>query len=306
MGRSLATPQGLARVTWDAMGTRVSVLLPDSQAECACAVRDLFAEWEQELSRFRPGSGLSRLNAAAGRPAPAGPLLRLVVRRALDAAAETDGVFDPLLGRQLEEVGYDVTFDAIASPSPGDAPANPGGAWRHVEVEDAAGMIRLPAGARLDLGGIAKGMAVDASISLLEDLSVESALVDAGGDIAAIAQPEGWPVEVGTHDGSAVVSLLRGAIATSTTQRRRWLQGGVERHHLLDPASGLPACSDVHSATVTADTCADAEVAAKVALVLGRDRGSRFLAGRGLTGLLVEDDRSTPVGTWPIPLAAAS
>ena len=84
------------------------------------------------------------------------------------------------------------------------------------------------------------------------------------------------------------------------------MQGGVERHHLLDPASGLPARSEVHSATVTATSCADAEVAAKVALLLGRDRGSRFLAERGLTGLLVEDGRSTSVGFWPIPLAAAS
>jgi FAD:protein FMN transferase len=288
------------------MGTRVAILLPDSQAECARAVDDLFAEWEQELSRFRPASGLSRLNAMAGRPAPAGPLLRRIVRRGLDAAAATDGVFDPLLGRQLEAVGYDVTFDRIASPPPSDVPATPGGAWRCVEVDDAAGTITLPAGARLDLGGIAKGMAVDASISLLQGAGVESALVSAGGDMAVIAHPEGWPVEVQTHDGSAVVSLLRGALATSTTRRRRWLQGGVERHHLLDPASGLPARSEVHSATVTADSCADAEVAAKVALVLGRDRGRRFLAERGLTGLLVEDGRSTPVGSWPLPLAAAS
>ncbi len=288
------------------MGTRVDVLLPDWQAECARAVEDLFADWEQELSRFRPASGLSRLNGAAGRPAPAGPLLRRVVRRALDAAAATDGVFDPLLGRQLEEVGYDVTFDCIASPPPSDAPATPGGAWRRVDVDDTAGMVTLPAGARLDLGGIAKGMAADASISLLRGLGVESALVNAGGDIAVIAQPGGWPVEVQTHDGSAVVSLLRGGIATSTTRRRRWLQGGVERHHLLDPATGLPARSEVHSATVTADSCADAEVAAKVALVLGRDRGSRFLAERGLTGLLVGDGCSTPVGSWPAPLAAAS
>lgn len=288
------------------MGTRVAVVLPDSQAECARAVEDLFAEWEGELSRFRPTSGLSRVNAMGGAPAPAGPLLRRVVRGALAAAAATDGVFDPLLGRQLEEVGYDVTFDRIASPPLSDAPATPGGAWRRVEVDDAAGTITLPAGARLDLGGIAKGMAVDASITLLEGLGVESALVSAGGDLAVIAQPGGWPVEVQTHDGAVVVSLLCGAIATSTTRRRRWLQGGVERHHLLDPASGLPARTEVHSATVTATSCADAEVAAKVALVLGRDRGCRFLAERGLTGLLVEDGRSTSVGSWPIPLAAAS
>lgn len=288
------------------MGTRIEVVLPDSQAECARAVDDLFAGWEQELSRFRPASGLSRVNTAAGRPAPAGPLLRRVVRRALDAAAATDGTFDPLLGRQLEAIGYDVTFDRIASPSPSEAPATPGGAWRRVVVDDRAGTITVPAGARLDLGGIAKGMAVDASISLLQDAGVDSALVNAGGDIAVIAHPEGWPVEVETHAGSTVVSLLRGAIATSTARSRRWLQGGVERHHLLDPRSGLPARSEVHSATVTADSCADAEVAAKVALVLGRHRGSRFLAERGLTGLLVEDGRSTPVGSWPVSVGASS
>jgi FAD:protein FMN transferase len=288
------------------MGTHVEVLLPDFQAECARAVDHLFADWERELSRFRPASGLSRLNATAGRPAPAGPLLRRVARRALDAAARTDGVFDPLLGRQLEAVGYDVTFDRIASPPPSGAPPVPGGAWRHVEIDDAAGTITLPAGARLDLGGIAKGMAVDASIRLLRRLGVESALVSAGGDIAVLPRSEGWPVEVHTHAGPAVVSLLRGAIATSTTRRRRWVQDGVERHHLLDPASGLPARSEVHSATVTAETCEVAEVAAKVALVLGRDRGTRFLAGRGLTGILVEAGRSTPAGSWPAALAAAS
>lgn len=288
------------------MGTLVEVLLPESHAGCAGAVDRLFADWEDELSRFRASSGLSGLNAMAGRPAPAGPLLRRVVRRALDAAAETDGVFDPLLGRQLRELGYDVSFDRIGSPPPSGAPPTPGGAWRRVELDDAAGTITLPAGARLDLGGIAKGMAVDASISLLRALGVEPALVSAGGDIAVIPRPEGWAVEVLTHAEPAVVSLRRGAIATSTTRRRRWLQDGVPRHHLLDPASGLPARSNVHSATVTAASCAAAEVAAKVALVLGRDRGGRFLHDRGLTGLLVEDGRSTPVGGWPAPLAAAS
>jgi FAD:protein FMN transferase len=288
------------------MGTRVDVLVPEPQAESAHAVEGLFAEWERELSRFQPSSGLARVSAAAGRPAPAGPLLRRVVRRALEAAAATDGVFDPLLGRQLEEVGYDVTFERIGSPPPSGAPATPGGAWREIAVDDTEGTITLPAGTGLDLGGIAKGMAVDAAISLLRARGVGSALVNAGGDIAAIARPGGWPVEVQTHDGSAVVSLLHGAIATSTTGRRRWRQGGVERHHLLDPGSGLPARSDVHSATVTAESCADAEVAAKVALVLGRVRGSLFLAQRGLTGLLVGAAGSTPVGSWPARVAAAS
>jgi thiamine biosynthesis lipoprotein len=309
VAHDLSTPRGLARVAFAAMGTRVEVLLPQREATRAVAVERLFADWEAQLSRFRSDSELSRVNAAGGRASAAGPLLRHVLRRALEFAGGTGGVFDPTLGAAIAAVGYDASFDRIGHSHRSNATSAPAGGWRRVEIDDAAGAITLPAGVRLDLGGIAKGLAVDAALSLLAGLGVETALVNAGGDLAVSGLPqrsEGWPVQVQTHDGAVVVPLLRGAIATSTTARRRWLQDGVERHHLLDPATGLPSRSGVVAATVAADSCELAELAAKVALLLGRERGRISLAERGLSGLLVEHDRSTPVGAWPRPLELAS
>jgi FAD:protein FMN transferase len=123
-------------------------------------------------------------------------LLPRVVRRALDVAAATDGVFDPTLGAEIATLGYDVTFDRIDHAGSRNGTRVVGGAWRQVEVDDAARTITLPAGARFDLGGIAKGMAVDASLSPLVGVGAETALVNAGGDMAVsgpLDQAEGWP-----------------------------------------------------------------------------------------------------------------
>src|SRR5207248_6614299 len=141
-------------------------------------------DWERRLSRFRPDSELARLNAADGRPVAAGPLLLGVLREALRAAAATDGQYDPCLGRQLADAGYARSFAERATWDPPAASSRrAGGAWRDVEV-DARGRVRLPRGAQLDLGGIAKGMAVDAALDLLAAAGIPAALVSAGGDLA--------------------------------------------------------------------------------------------------------------------------
>ena len=81
--------------------------------------------------------------------------------------------------------------------------------------------------------------------------------------------------------------------------RRRWRVDDDGRHHLLDPRTGEPAASGIRSSTVLAPTCRVAEVAAKVALLLGRDAGKEFLEARGLSGVLVgEDGVALPVGRW--------
>jgi FAD:protein FMN transferase len=285
-----------------AMGTEVEAVLPAGNAGAAARVERLFGEWERRLSRFRPASDLARLNAANGRPVPVGPLLHAVLRQALGAAEATDGVFDPCLGRQLEDAGYAGSFaDRAAWPAAADAPPEPGGAWKDVSV-DADGRVRLPAGVRLDLGGIAKGMAVDAALEVLAIAGAPAALVSAGGDLAvlgALPGGDGWPVQVDGPDRPVTVELRVGALATSSTRRRRWRAGDELRHHLLDPRTGAPARSGLDQVTVAAATCREAEVAAKVALILGPQRGRAFLQARGLAGLLVGPDGAVTAGAWP-------
>ena len=229
---------------WDRTST---CSFPEQRAPgCANAVERLFEEWEDALSRFRPGSELSRLNDRAGTPVRVGPILLAVgrsvarMRRALPAVSSIRRS-----GTSSSGMGYDRTFEEIKGGAP-MATVRPkgGGAWRRIAVDGSAGTITLPAGGGLDLGGIAKGMAVDASLDLLAALGADAALVSAGGDLAVRGLPPGrraWPVLVGNDVDGPVVPLVRGALATSGTARRRWQQGGLERHHLVDPETGEPA-----------------------------------------------------------------
>jgi len=141
-------PAAMRRWEFPAMGTTVSVVTEATAVEQAGdEVRRLFAEWERRLSRFRPDSELSRLNADAGRP------------------------------------GVDVPA------APGPVP--PGGGWRRVELDPKGRTVTLPPGVGVDLGGIAKGMAVDAAVERLRTLGIGAAMVSAGGP-ARPRPPAGW------------------------------------------------------------------------------------------------------------------
>ena len=289
------------------MGSDVRLLVPKGRArDCADAVETLFEEWEDALSRFRAGSELSRLNDRAGAPVGVGPILLAAVEASLAAARSTGGLFDPTLRHELVRMGYDRSFEDIEEGAPAAA-VRPkgGGAWRRIVVDGSAGTVTLPAGSGLDLGGIAKGMAVDASLDLLPALGADAALVSAGGDLAVRGLPPGrraWPVLVGNDPDGPVVPLVRGALATSGTARRRWKQGPFERHHLVDPATGEPAEGGLRQVTAAGGTCRAAEVGATAAFVAGRRLGPIVLARLGLAGMLVtEAGRAIHVGRWPWP-----
>ncbi len=295
------------------MGTTVSLLLPESQRELGTEiVRTLFTKWEQTLSRFLPTSELSRLNQRAGSPLAVSDLLYQVLIAALTAARETQGLYDPSLLDQLVQAGYDRTFDdmPVILDAPA-APAKPGGGWRDIQVDPQRRRVTLSAGIKLDFGGIAKGMAVDAALEKLSLHGVGPAVINAGGDLAVLGfppdpAPPQWPVAVPGREQSWTIPLHHGAVATSGIARRHWWQGQTMRHHLLDPRSGLPAQSDLWSVTVVADRCMQAEVAAKVAFILGSRLGANFLRERRIAGLLVRQDGTwETVEPWPAHLMLA-
>lgn len=301
----LALPSGMRRVQFPAMGTTIALLLPTSCAEQAGGtVRALFALWEQTLSRFRPDSELARLNVRAGTPVPVSGLLWEVLTTALEAAQATDGLYDPTLQRQMAALGYDRSFEQVPawSARPGATP-EPGGGWRDIYLDQRRRRVMLPAGVGLDLGGLAKGLAADTALALLQARGVAMALINAGGDLAVHGLPpegDAWPIAVAMPRGECTVALARGAMATSGIARRHWRQGAEERHHLLDPRTGRPAASDLWSVSVVAARCVQAEAAATAAFVLGSKRGSQFLREQGLAGLLVrQDGRRLRVGAWP-------
>ena len=298
-------PGGMDRDRFDAMGTRISVLIPEHLSLARFArVRALFMIWEQTLSRFRQDSELSYVNGHASESVTVSPLFFRVLITALEAARATDGIYDPTLLHQLVGAGHDRSFTDLPPSQPAATSlASPGGGWRAIRVDQQDRTVTLPPRVALDFGGIAKGMVVDAALEQLIALGAPQAAVEAGGDLRVFGHPPGeqsWPVSIQVKDGHETVSLYGGALATSSVARRQWKQGEVRRHHLLDPRSGEPAETGLWSVTVAASSCTQADVAAKTAFVLGPDEGTAFLVTNQLAALLImRDGEQRRVGSWP-------
>lgn len=297
-----SAPSGVAIHRFRSMGTDVTVMLPKGALRHADEVEAVFDDWSDRFTRFDPSSELMHLNAHAGTPVSVSTTMLEAVSSAVAAATSTDGLFDPLLGSRMVELGYDRTFDLL----PVDRPAvslRPwhAGEWRSILVDRERGTVTLPAGAALDLGGLAKGMAVDAALNALVSDGVAFAAVNAGGDLAVHGLPpdEGaWSVDVEAYTAGGV-SLTSGALATSSILRRRWTVDGYARHHLLDPRTGMPVENELAQASVAASTCRQAEVAAKAVLLMGATGGAQFIEQHGLSALLLtRKGEAIRLGAW--------
>ncbi len=293
----------MERIEFRAMGCQMLVVLDAETAiasEMLAQVPPWFEEWEECFSRFRPGSELSLLNSSKGLSGKVSLLLWNVIQAALDAARASGGLVTPTVLDAVEAAGYDRTFDEVVSlDSQSQAvtmtsPHIPN--WREVQTTARTRTVRLPSGVRLDLGGIGKGWAAQQAANTLAEYG--PVLVDAGGDIAVsgpMRSGHKWPVGVASptepEQQIALLLLARGAIATSGRDYRRWRIGGVWQHHILDPRTGLPAQTDVLSATVVAPDACGAEMAAKSAFILGSREGLRWIEDHhDFAALLVLED----------------
>ncbi|HKI91666.1 MAG TPA: FAD:protein FMN transferase, partial [Gaiellaceae bacterium] len=148
-----------------ALGTTAVVAVAESDALSAAtaAVERELAAIDLACSRFRDDSGLAAVNRAAGEAVRVGPLLLEALRVALAAAAATDGLVDPTVGRTLRLAGYDRTFRLVAARDPDGFELRfdrvPG--WRVVELDEERSLVRVPPGTELDLGATAKALAAD-------------------------------------------------------------------------------------------------------------------------------------------------
>jgi len=272
------------------MGTDCTLFL---KARPRPAALRAMTEAEQEVgrlegifSRFDPDSELSELNRRG--TLPVGPELLEVVDLALAARERTSGRFDPTVHDALVAAGYDRTFEEVSAEGlSGNLRAS--AAVRcagSIRVDRRTRTIALDPGVRLDLGGIAKGYAVDRAAQILGELG--PCLVDAGGDIAA--RGGGWPIGIDTGEGTLTLELGDGAVATSGRDRRHWTRGSEELHHIIDPATGLPAAGDLLRVTVVAATATNAEVRAKALFLAGAEDGEREANATETPALLVTLD----------------
>jgi thiamine biosynthesis lipoprotein len=249
-----------------------SVIVAGASAAERRAIERLFAERERTFSRFVRGSELNRVNNMVGRRVKVSSAFAEMLGLAFDAKRETSGLVDPMVGAAVEAAGYDRDFaEMTESSEPIRLFAMPS---REVMLEGRS--VLVPTGVRLDLNGVVKGRTVDDALQLLDG----DGFVSAGGDLATrgatvIALPRG-----------GTVSLVRGALATSGTDKRRWLRAGAVQHHLIDPHTGRPSTSHWEQVTVCGASCVAADIAAKAAFLLGA-RGPAWLDALGLPGRFV-------------------
>lgn len=302
-------------LSWSAMGTTCRAWLVGPDAELATTeARDTVARLEARWSRFVRSSDVCRLNAARGHPVPVAQETIAIVGDAIAWWQATDGLFDPTVLGALEAAGYDRDRAIGHGPIRAGAPA-PG--CHGIQVDPVGGMVQLPKGVGIDLGGIGKGRAVDLVADQLRELP--GGLIDLGGDLRVWGTPPedgtGWPIAVDDLRDDTTVALLglvEGAVATSSTLRRRWPDGDRSAHHLIDPRSGRSVQGEIVTVTVVAAIAAAAEVLAKAAIVSGSiTTARRLLDHHGVAALLVPT-QGVPIAIggfealcWTPPVEAA-
>lgn len=252
-GLTLRTPEVYVQGTY-VFGTRVQLALygvPLKQAQQdATAVFTHFQVMHRSMHAWQP-SELTRLNQsiAAGEPFQASTELAQLLRSAQQLSLETQGLFDPAIGRLIRLWGFQADQFDVKPPS-----------RETVERETAlrpriADLTISPTGVvtssnravAIDFGGYAKGWSLDDAAAILRQRGVENALIDVGGNVLAMGSKGGTPWQVGIQDprkagALATLDLRDGeAIGTSGDYRRFFESNGVRYCHILDPRTGFPA-----------------------------------------------------------------
>ncbi len=286
------------------MGTLVSIEVVRSgeHIDDAAAIDRAFGwfhEIEARCSRFDPRSELMQLCSCFGTPVHVSTILYEAVQFALMLAEESGGAFDPTVGHRMETRGFNRehrTGAIVRSPFVPDDDVT----FRDVILDRQGQTITLCKPLTLDLGAVAKGLAIDAAARELTPL--RDFAIDAGGDLylGGFNQRQ-TPWEVGIRhprfDGKrcngkmiASVRVSNQAVCTSGDYERRFADG---RHHIMDPRTASGTCADpsaVASATVIAPGAMLADGLATAAFVLGPAHGIELLSRLGVEGLLVTSD----------------
>jgi thiamine biosynthesis lipoprotein len=280
-----------ARAEWfnesgDVMGTRVSVdVWHDDAAAGEAAVAAVMSEYrriDELMSTYKPASEMSYINAHAGRgPVQVTPELFDLISRALELSRLTDGAFDIT----YESVGYLYDFRQHRRPAADAIRARLAAInYRHVLLDAANRTIAFDhPDVRINLGGIAKGYAVERGARMLAERGIRHGLFNAGGDTRVLGDRRGQPWMVGVRaprdeDGVlARLPLVDEAISTSGDYERFFEENGRRYHHIINPASGSPT-EGIQSVTIIGPDATMTDALSTSVFVMGLEAGMALLA----------------------------
>ncbi len=285
------------------MGSFGSVTAYASDASVDAAVSAALDEMQRVdtlMSHYKPDSEVSRVTALAGVEAlPVHADTLHVIQTAQDISRETRGAFDITVAPLVKLWG----FFSHEARVPGDdeiVATRAGVGYTGVRVDADASTVMLEReGMEVDLGGIAKGHAVDLAARSLRDAGVQSALVNlSNSTFYAIGAPAGaaqWRIAVqhprAPGEQLGVVLVSDAALATSADTEQFFVRDGVRYGHILDPRTGYPVTNGVVSVTVVAPTGTEADALATTVFVLGADDGLALIRKReGVSALVVTEE----------------
>jgi thiamine biosynthesis lipoprotein len=263
------------------MGTVVRVeLWSDDQLGGKAAIAAVMEEMrriDRTMSTYKEDSDVSLINRnAAQKPVTISPELFELIARSLQMSELTGGAFDITYA----SAGYLYDFRRRIKPSEEAlAKALPAINYHHIVLDQRRNTIKFSqAGVRIDLGGIAKGHAVDRCIALLQERGIKQAIVSAGGDSRIIGDHHGRPWIVGIRDPRqegkvvAALPLSDAAVSTSGDYERYFEANGVRYHHIINPTNGRPV-NGVRSVTVVGNDSTTMDALSTSVFVLGVEKG---------------------------------
>lgn len=297
-----------------AMTTTLSLEFWYEDARQAQAIANqVFAIFDQVdigMSHYRDDSELSRVNSAAGKMAlPVSSSLYKVLQQALVISEMSAGAFDISFG----SVGY--LYDYRRGLSPDNAQLNAEGNlerlvnYRNIILNaDQQSVFLSEPGMRLDLGGIAKGYAVDLGIEQLKSAGIKHASLSAGGDMRLLGDKRGKPWLVGVKDPRAeqqhavVLPLSDVAISTSGDYERYFIDEQGERiHHILSPSSGRPV-KGIQSVTIIGNHAIETDGLSTAVFVLGVEAGLKMIADlEGIDVIIIDAQRKMHYSAGLLP-----
>ena len=295
--RAFVTPAGWFKRDEAIMGTAITVeLWADDESTGQAAIEAVMAEMrriDRLMSPHKADSELTHINRQAARqPVRLSSEMFGLIERALAFSAVSRGAFD------ISYASVGQLYDYRAGIAPGGkalAAARLAIGWRGLKLDRAARTLAfMHPGMRIDLGGFAKGHAVDNSVAILAQLGIHHAHVSAGGDSRVIGDRRGRPWTIGVRhprNATALVAVLpleNTAVSTSGDYERFFEQGGVRHHHIIDPTTGRSPAA-VHSVTILAGDGLTAEALSKSLFVLGVERGMALIESQpGVDAIVVD------------------
>lgn len=260
------------------MGTFVEVSSPDIRA--GKIVFEEIKRIEELLSKYLPESEISRLNKS-GR-IEAAPETFYIISQAKHFWQESNGAFDVTVGPLMDLWGFSRKTYTLPAETDIQAALKLTGPDKII-LNRQDYMIQLDTlGAKLDLGAIAKGYAVDCAVKKLRAAGINSCLINAGGDIYCLGDKSGRPWKVAIRNPykktfKRYLRLTNKAVTTSGDYEQYFIRGNRRYSHIFDPRTGYPADSGVISASVIADDCLTADALATAIFVLGKEESKVLL-----------------------------